>query len=65
MIQFAVLFVLFIVLLVGVFIYWMYTRERKRSVQKQNAVLEMGFQLVKEVDPDLTTQIVQINYGYL
>jgi hypothetical protein len=65
MIQFAVLFVLFIVLLVGVFIYWMYTRERKRSVQKQKAVLEMGFQLVKEVDPDLTTQIVQINYGYL
>ena len=65
MIQFAVLFVLFIVLLVGVFIYWMYTRERKRSVQKQKAVLEMGFQLVKEVDPDLTNQIVQINYGYL
>ena len=61
MIQFAVLFVLFIVLLVGGLIYWMYTRDKKHSAQKQNAALEMGFQLLKEIDPDLTNRIVQLH----
>ena len=61
MIQYAVLFVVFIVLVVGVSIYWLYTRDKKRSVQKQNAALEMGFQLAKDVDPDLTNRIVQLH----
>jgi len=61
MIQYAVLLVLFIVLVVGVSIYWMYTRDKKRGAQKQTAALEMGFQLAKDVDQDLNKRIVQLH----
>ncbi len=61
MIQYAVLLILFSVLVVGVIIYWLYTRAKKQSAQKQNAALEMGFQLEKEVEPELTNRIVQMH----
>jgi hypothetical protein len=59
MTQLAVLFILLIILAIGVVIYTMYNRDRKRGAEKQNAALEMGFQLIKEVDPNLTNRIVQ------
>jgi hypothetical protein len=55
----VVLSSLLIVLAIGVVIYFMYSRERKRGAEKQTAALEMGFQLIKEVDPSLTGRIVQ------
>jgi len=59
--QYAVLFILLIVLVVGVSIYWLYARDKKRSLQKQNLALELGFQLVKDIDPGLTSRIVQFH----
>jgi hypothetical protein len=57
--QLAVLFILLIIIAIGVSIYFMYNRDRKRGVEKQTAALDMGFQLVKEVDPSLTDRIIQ------